>query len=656
MRIPLILLFALLIFVVVSIPIFAVYNGTIYVLDTPPTFNVGEEWSYNVTVYNKTSGETEHLELYINVDNVNQNYYILSSRLIDPYTNTMVRSREIIIDKDIRTHNITITFSEGSKIELVYTGDQLPYFAVYPSSVGESLSITAYVDIYFEGTYYYTDKEVYSIETLRKDNIVLAGHVIPAYVVSTYCEIKDPDTDYTYSWYNETVWINKDFKLPFLGIYEDSETRIIYKLIDYTLSPDPINNYPPTTPSEVSIEISYSTTGNYTTGIPDTSITIKKQDGTLVGSYRINELPKTITLEEGIYSFTIENNEGYTTDNNGVYRFLYWRINGINYEDTSVTLEITDDTNIELVFQVDRVQQTTTPPAPGQVKLTITYSVSGNYTSGVPNASIKVEQNGVTKATYTIQQLPATINLDPGRYTLKLEPSEGTTVDGEGTYSLIRWVINGNEFTTDTVEVDITSNTTVKIEFNVNKAGTGGNTGTTTTPTNQPPPTTQQQYQPSGGGGSAPGLPSQQLYTTTPSQGSGGFPLVPVLAIGGVAAAGIAGFLIMKKMKKPPTTPPPPQIYRPPQPVQAQQLQIQQPPPAPTPVAPKAYKICPYCGARIPAKAKYCPKCGREQPPLTQPTQPSPPIQQTGYIICPYCGARIPAKAKFCPKCGAKLK
>ena len=48
---------------------------------------------------------------------------------------------------------------------------------------------------------------------------------------------------------------------------------------------------------------------------------------------------------------------------------------------------------------------------------------------------------------------------------------------------------------------------------------------------------------------------------------------------------------------------------------------------------------CPKCGAKMPAKAKFCPECGTPNG-----------------TSCPKCGAVVRAKnAKFCPECGASL-
>ena len=49
--------------------------------------------------------------------------------------------------------------------------------------------------------------------------------------------------------------------------------------------------------------------------------------------------------------------------------------------------------------------------------------------------------------------------------------------------------------------------------------------------------------------------------------------------------------------------------------------------------------FCTKCGAKIPAKAKFCPECGS-------------PVAGG----CPKCGAKVPSNAKFCPECGEKIR
>lgn len=51
---------------------------------------------------------------------------------------------------------------------------------------------------------------------------------------------------------------------------------------------------------------------------------------------------------------------------------------------------------------------------------------------------------------------------------------------------------------------------------------------------------------------------------------------------------------------------------------------------------------CPNCGAQLPAGAKFCFNCGKEN------VDPST-------IVCPKCNAKLPLGAKFCSSCGEKL-
>lgn len=72
--------------------------------------------------------------------------------------------------------------------------------------------------------------------------------------------------------------------------------------------------------------------------------------------------------------------------------------------------------------------------------------------------------------------------------------------------------------------------------------------------------------------------------------------------------------------------------------------QAQANPQAQAPQTNAATKLCPNCGAQVPANAKFCTNCGNkfeEQPP-----KPS---------FCPECGGKIEGEQKFCPHCGHKL-
>ena len=55
--------------------------------------------------------------------------------------------------------------------------------------------------------------------------------------------------------------------------------------------------------------------------------------------------------------------------------------------------------------------------------------------------------------------------------------------------------------------------------------------------------------------------------------------------------------------------------------------------------------LCPKCGAKVQAGAKFCPQCG------TKLEQPKPAVP----TACPKCGAKLPPGAKFCPACGEKI-
>lgn len=58
---------------------------------------------------------------------------------------------------------------------------------------------------------------------------------------------------------------------------------------------------------------------------------------------------------------------------------------------------------------------------------------------------------------------------------------------------------------------------------------------------------------------------------------------------------------------------------------------------------PQRKTVCPACGAKLPANAKFCLECGMK---IEQPAE--------NEMICPACGKKTP-KGKFCMECGAPL-
>ncbi len=73
--------------------------------------------------------------------------------------------------------------------------------------------------------------------------------------------------------------------------------------------------------------------------------------------------------------------------------------------------------------------------------------------------------------------------------------------------------------------------------------------------------------------------------------------------------------------------------------------------------------VCPKCGAKVSAHAKFCPECGSAMgltcpdcgAPIKQGAKFCPECGKKLTASCPKCGASVKAGAKFCPDCGEKL-
>ena len=553
---------------------FLLLPSTNYALEQPPIIKENYEWAYDITIYNKTSDKTYHYTANIIVESVSTNGAIIKTELINDTNQTVIIIYRVI-DTNWRVTNITYVFPDVYyNIEYIYTSDDKPFYRIYPSNINEEYTINALSDTYINNEYYYSTKEIYNINVPRIDKVVYKEHVIPSYVVTIIHELRDPDTDYLYTRINTTYWINKDFIQPFLIIQEDEETRTTYVLKYYKLDYEPLDNYPIVN-QKVSVNIKAELTGNYTLSFPDAKITITR-NGETIGEYSISDLPVSLSLETGDYTLTITPIQGKTIDQVGLFRFLKWSINGIEQEDNTITISISDNTNITILFYVY------TPPP--QTHTTTT-----------------------TPVTTTTSQIKTTTTQQTTSPSTTTSPITTTTKQEE----------------TTTHEWGRTTTTTY-----INNGGASGQALDNTLTTNVL-------------------IPGKNKEDNT---------IYIVIGAVGIAGAGITTYFfyrrkrsgvqpILSKPYQPPHQPLPSSTSVP-QYQQALPAQITTGTISVEKAKPKLKK-CPYCGALIPIKAKYCPKCGRKLPSLTETV--------SKYKICPVCGSQIPAKAKFCPKCGAKL-
>ncbi len=550
---------------------FLLLSSTNYALEQPPSIKEGYEWVYDITFYNKTSGETYYYTSIITVESVSTNGAIVKSELLDD-TNQTVIIIYTVIDTSWRITNITYVYPDiDYTLENIYTSNDKPLFMIYPSDINEEHTVNVLSDTYINNEYYYSTKETYYISVPRIDKIIYKNHAIPSYVVTIIQELRDPDTDYLYTRMNTTYWINKDFIQPFLILQEDEETKITYVLKYYRLDYEPLDNYP-YIDQKVSVNIKAELTGNYTSSLPNAKITISR-NGKIIGEYSIGDLPVTLSLDIGDYTFTITPIKGKTVDQAGLFKFLKWNINGVEQEDNTITINISDNISITILFYVYILPIQTTTATTTSAPITTT-------TSSIETTTTTSQQ--ITSPPTTTH--PITTTYEWGRTTASPMSNGGGT--GQITYDVP------------------TTNTYIPSE---NKE-------------------------------------SNVLY----------------IAIGavGITGAGVATYffyrrrrsgiqLMITKPYQPPHKPLHPSTGAIQHHQQALSASITTGAVSVEKAKPKLKK-CPYCDALIPAKAKYCPKCGNKLPSTDI-------VTSSKYKICPVCGSQIPAKAKYCPKCGAKL-
>ncbi len=555
----------------ITLTAFLILSSTSYTLEQPPSIKVGYKWAYDVTFYNKTSGEQYQYTSIVTVESVSTGGAVIRGELIDENNQTVI-TIYTSIDTDWRITNITYIYPDiDYTIQDVYTSDDKPLFMIYPSNINEKHTINALSDTYINDVYYYSTKEIYYISVPRIDKIIYKNHVIPSYVVTIIQELRDPDTDYLYTRINTTYWINKDFIHPFLILQEDNETKITYILKYYKLDYEPLDNYPTVT-QKVYVDIKAELTGNYTLSVPDAKITISR-NGETIGEYSIAELPVSISLDTGDYMFTITPIQGSTIDQKGLFKFLKWSINGVEQQDNSITISITDNTSITISFYVY------SPP------IHVTTTTTTITTTTVPTTStttpIRTTTTPITTAQGQEQETTTTTN-EITRTTTPPPISNGGTSD-----QTTHYIPTTNPYVPRREKED---NTLYIAIGAVGLAGAGVATylffrkrRTSTQPIITTP------YQP-------PHHPPAQSVRSVQYQQQ----IIP----SSIAASAISVEKTKPKLKKCPycgALIPVKAKYCPKCGKKLPETEIE---------AANKYKICPVCGARIPVKAKYCPRCG----------------------------------------------
>ncbi len=263
--------------------LFMSMSSYVYSVETPE-LDTSYKWTYNV-VYSDNTTATIHT--WVDYSNEYQQWIIVEDTYID---DTLTREYAWFVFNDWTTDYV-ITMTAEQELHW-WVDDPVPFYkGFHPSHVGEEQRVETIRHFYdaINDQYLFNHTYVVEVKAVDEANVVYRDHVIPVYIVNYTSTAYYIDHTDVVTW---IYYINNDFILPFIIIhYVNNELYATYELIDYSITPDPINNYPiatttsppetttTTTPTETTTP-SETTTTTPTTTTPTETTTISPETPT----------------------------------------------------------------------------------------------------------------------------------------------------------------------------------------------------------------------------------------------------------------------------------------------------------------------------------------------------------------------------------------
>ena len=557
--------------------------GTVGFQDTilGSAFKQGYEWIYS-SVNSYLGSEWNETVIYSVVE-AGRDRYVVREAVFYEGESSPYNIQLYYLNSDwlvVRVEQLYIDYLAGTNESLIIEYENPIPFVFWPSGKGDQISGESHAIVYngSNGEQLYDVIVKYNYRAVDEVTIIIKDRVVPFMTVegsiSVYDALYPDEPFYTI---DMRYYINNDLLLPLIHEINDSDGFSAKRVLeDYTITPDPLEKYPPAeyeqpeAPTNYSLSLVFVVEGNYTKSLPLAYVEVYSANNELL--YKISFAPESVVkleLPQDTYILRITPSEGYTEDNIGMFYFKNWVYKGKTV--TTDTLQISLSSNLEIkivmvVYYIPPPVETTTETVKEETTVTTT-----------PETTTIIETGGTT----TKPEEPET----PKETTIPSKPETGTT--------------------TETIQEETSTDTTTQAP---------GEIGITTT---------RQQNIPAGG---APGVVPPVEEKEEPFYKSTAGMILIAVAIIATSAGALYAFKFRggsKRAYQPPVQlPPQPPIVeserREPQPPRSTMRYPaipppQQQPPQAIPIK-RSKKKCPYCGAEIPLQAKYCPRCGSPQP------------------------------------------